>query len=57
MNWEGTLVKAVVDAIEALVKITTGLVDLVNKTDTRHTVLVGLAPDSFGLRLNTGTSI
>ena len=43
------LIQAVVDRVQGFVKIAAGLVDLVDKTDARHVVFVGLAPDGFGL--------
>ena len=42
----------VLDGLQAHVKIRAHLVHLVDKTQPRHPILVGLAPDGFGLRLH-----
>src|ERR1700730_2687690 len=52
LDWDGLGVKALTDGIDRMLKISAHLVDLVNETDTRDTVLVSLAPDFFRLRLH-----
>src|SRR5207253_5195544 len=49
--------KAGNDRIERALKRCAGAVELVDKTDTRHAVLIGLAPDGFRLRLDSGNSV
>src|SRR4051812_25818948 len=43
--------------VKRFVKITACLVDLVNKANPGHTILVGLAPNSLGLALYTHFAI
>src|ERR1700730_16577638 len=52
LNGDGLGVKALTDGIDRMLKISPHLVDLVNETDTRDTVLVRLAPNFFRLRLH-----
>ena len=42
---------------DASVEITTNLVNLVYKTDTRHAIFVGLAPDSLRLGFDTHLTV
>jgi hypothetical protein len=53
----GALGEALVDRFEGLVEVTAGLVDLVDEANARHAVLVGLAPDGFGLRLHAHLAV
>ncbi|CAB4824455.1 unannotated protein [freshwater metagenome] len=45
------------DHVNAHVEICTGAVELVDETDTRNAVLIGLAPHGFGLRLNPSNAV
>ncbi len=45
-------IQALADGIDGMLEIRTHLVDLVDETNARNAVLVGLTPDFFRLRLN-----
>ena len=49
--------ETVMNTLKRLVEIATSLVDLVDETDPRHTVLVSLAPDSLALRLDAHLAV
>ena len=51
---DGLSAEAHPDRVEAEVEIGADLVHLVDEDDARNVVLVGLAPDGFGLRLDAG---
>src|SRR5207253_7677290 len=44
--------EAVDNIVKTLIEIGAGLIHLVGEDDARNAVLVALAPDGFGLRLN-----
>ena len=48
----GRAAEAVYDLLDAAVEVGADLVHLVDEHDARHVVLVGLAPDGLGLRLD-----
>ncbi len=54
---DGLRAKARLDHLDRAVEVGADLVHLVDEADARHVVLVGLTPDGFGLRLNTGIGI
>ncbi len=49
--------QAVFDHVEGAIEVGTGAVHLVDEAHTRNFVLVGLAPHSFGLWLNTSNRV
>ena len=54
LNWDRVGAETIDHRLYALGEVCSGAVHLVDVGDPRHGVLVGLAPDSFGLRLNAG---
>src|SRR5207253_7134198 len=52
-----TSAEAIDDRLNAIVEVRAGAVELVDEAHPRNGVLVGLAPDSFGLRLNARNSV
>jgi hypothetical protein len=48
---------AVLDHLHAVEEVGADLVHLVDEDDARNLVAVGLAPDGFGLRLDTGVGV
>src|SRR5262249_7813732 len=46
-------IEALAESIDGMLEISTHLVDLVNETNARNTVLISLTPDFFRLRLYT----
>src|SRR6056297_579548 len=48
-NWIST--ELLTHLIDNIVKVSTGTVHLIHKCHTGHFILVGLTPNSFGLRL------
>jgi hypothetical protein len=53
LNRDGLGVEALAEGIDRMLEIGTHLVDLVNETNSRDAVLVGLTPDFFRLRLDS----
>ena len=50
-------VEALDHHVDAAEEVRTGAVELVDEAHPRHGVLVGLAPDGLGLRLDTGDAV
>ena len=57
VNRECILTKALVNRLKRLVKIATGLVNLIDKADAWHAVLISLAPYGFGLCFDTHLAV
>src|SRR5436853_845173 len=51
LDGDGLGVKALADGIDSMFEIGAHLIDLVDETNTRDAILVGLTPDFFRLRL------
>ena len=52
LDRDGLGIEALAEGIDGMLEIGTHLVDLVDKTNSRDAVLVGLTPDFFRLRLH-----
>ncbi len=52
LNADGTATDAGLDVVDAFVEVGADLIHLVDEDDAGHVVLVGLAPDRLGLRLD-----
>ena len=52
LNRDGLGTEALADGIDGMLEIGTHLVNLVDETNSRDAVLIGLAPDFFRLRLH-----
>ena len=52
LHGDGVAVEPLHDHPDAAVKVRADAVELVDKADARHVILVGLPPDRFGLRLD-----
>ena len=52
LNRDGLGVEALADGIDGMLEIGTHLVNLVDKTNSRNAVFIGLPPDFFRLRLH-----
>src|SRR6185312_9529683 len=57
VNRVSSLTQALMNTFEALIKVTASLVDFVNEANSRHAVLVGLAPHCFTLRLHAHLAV
>ena len=53
LNRDGLGIEALADGIDGMLEIGAHLVDLVDEANSRDTVLVGLPPDFFRLRLHS----
>ena len=53
----GDRVEAIADHVDAAIEVGADAVHLVDEADARHVVLVGLAPDGLGLRLDAGDRV
>ena len=54
---EGVRLEAVLHHVDGAVEVGTDAVHLVDEAHARHVVLVGLAPDGLGLRLDAGDGV
>ena len=57
LNGDGVCLELGDDLIEGPLEVRTDAVHLVDETDARHAVLVGLAPHGLGLRLDAGDRV
>ena len=52
VNWQSILAQPMMNRVKRLKEVATGLVDLINEDHPGDIILVGLAPNRLGLRLN-----
>ncbi len=52
MNGDGLGIEAFAEGIDGMLEIGAHLINFVDKTNSRHAVLIGLTPDFFRLRLH-----